>query len=141
MKYEIQVHDIQFSMIDEDGNELPNKDGSPKLFTLNPKCDASWIADSMQADWLEEWEHDIAPKSKGYSMQETMEFVRDHYLQWELIGHHTDHDAYLEFHNYRNATHFCCYPHADENSLIEGIHFIMDMHYRNKAEEEAHASL
>jgi hypothetical protein len=141
MKYEIQVHDIQFTMIDEDGNELPNKDGSPKLFTLNPKCDVSWIDDSVQADWLEEWEYDIVPKRKGYSMQETMEFVRDHFLQWELIGHHTDHDAYLEFHNYRNATHFCKYPYANESSLIEGIQFIMDMHYRNKAEGEAHASL
>ena len=80
-------------------------------------------------------------KNKKYSMGKTMKFVRDHFIQWELIGHHTDHDAYLEFHNYRNATHFCKYPYADESSLIEGIHFIMDMHYRNKAEEEAHASL
>lgn len=80
-------------------------------------------------------------KRKGYSMQETMEFVRDHFLQWELIGHHTDHDAYLEFHNYRNSTYFCKYPYADEGSLIEGIQFIMDMHYRKEAEEKAHVDV
>ena len=69
MKYEIQVHDIQFTMIDEDGNELLNKDGSPKLFTLNHKCDASWIADSMQADWLEEWDYNIVENDQKNTLQ------------------------------------------------------------------------
>lgn len=83
----------------------------------------------------------IHPEGEGYSMEETMEFVRDHFLQWELIGHHTDHDAYLEFHNYRTSEHFCKYPYRDEHSLIEGIHFIMDMHYLRGSREETDAGI
>lgn len=76
-----------------------------------------------------------------YSMSDTMRFVYDHYLQWELIGHPTEGDAYLEFYNYKNSASICTYPYAGKQSLIEGIHFIMDMHYRKQAEDKAHADV
>lgn len=53
-KYEIGVWDIRFYKIDEDGNQLLNEDGSVKLFTLKDGYDVSWVADSMESDWLEE---------------------------------------------------------------------------------------
>lgn len=136
MKYEIQVHDIQFTMIDEDGNELSNKDGSPKLFTLNSKCDASWIADSMEADWLEEWDYNIVSKNQelekhGYTALEMLLFIRDQQISWETIGNPLEGDAEIEF--FRKVGRFnvdqtlCTYPWEDKNSLIEGIMFLMDM--------------
>lgn len=141
MEHEINTWNVEFYKLDEYGNAIRNKDGSIKLFTLRDSCDCSWISDCVDDDCIEPVDCIVLPKSKGYTMGETMEFVRDHFLQWELIGHHTDHDAYLEFHNYRTSTHFCKYPYADEGSLIEGIHFIMDMHYRKEAEDKAHANV
>lgn len=39
-KYSIEVWDIQFYKVDEDGDELLNEDGSVKLFT--DKGNISW---------------------------------------------------------------------------------------------------
>ena len=56
MKYSIAVWDIQFYKVDEDGNELLNDDGSIKLFTSNRNMDFSWVAESADANELEEIE-------------------------------------------------------------------------------------
>ena len=53
-KYSIEVWDIQFYKVDEDGNELLNDDGSVKLFTQSRNIDLSWVAESVDADELEE---------------------------------------------------------------------------------------
>ena len=46
-KYSVEVWDIQFYKVDEDGNELLNEDGSVKLFTPNRDIDVSWVSDSV----------------------------------------------------------------------------------------------
>jgi len=56
MKYSMAVWDIQFYKVDEDGNELLNDDGSIKLFTGNRNMDFSWVAESADANELEEIE-------------------------------------------------------------------------------------
>lgn len=56
MKYSVEVWDIQFYKVDEDGNELLNDDGSIKLFTGNRNMDFSWVAESADANELEEIE-------------------------------------------------------------------------------------
>ena len=53
-KYSIAVWDIQFCKVDEDGNELLNEDGSVKLFTSSRNMDFSWVAESADANELEE---------------------------------------------------------------------------------------
>jgi hypothetical protein len=53
-QYSTEVWDIQFYKVDEDGNELLNDDGSVKLFTNSRNMDFSWVADSVDADELEE---------------------------------------------------------------------------------------
>ncbi len=53
-KYSIAVWDIQFYKVDEDGNELLNEDGSVKLFTSSRNMDFSWVAESADANELEE---------------------------------------------------------------------------------------
>jgi len=67
-----------------------------------------------------------------YSTEQVLDFIRDHCIQWEMIGHPSEGDAHIEFHNYENATKFCDYPYDDRNSLMEGICFIMDMHYQQE---------
>ena len=54
MKYSVAVWDIQFYKIDEDGNELLNKDGSVKMFTESRDIDLSWVADSVCEDDVKE---------------------------------------------------------------------------------------
>ena len=53
-KYSIAVWNIQFCKVDEDGNELLNDDGSVKLFTSSRNMDFSWVAESADANELEE---------------------------------------------------------------------------------------
>jgi len=53
-EYSIAVWDIQFFKVDEDGNELLNEDGSVKLFTSSHNMDFSWVAESADANELEE---------------------------------------------------------------------------------------
>jgi hypothetical protein len=55
-KYSVEVWDIQFYKVDEDGNELLNDDGSVKLFTSSRNMDFSWVAESADANELEEIE-------------------------------------------------------------------------------------
>ena len=64
-----------------------------------------------------------------YTTEETLEFIKNHCIQWETIGHPSDDDARIEFHNYENSTKYCEYPYDDRDSVLEGIWFIMDMHY------------
>lgn len=54
MKYTVEVWDIQFYKVDEDGNELLNKDGSVKMFTASRDIDLSWVADSVCEDDVNE---------------------------------------------------------------------------------------
>ena len=54
MKYSVEVWDIQFYKVDEDGNELLNKDGSVKMFTQSRDIDLSWVADSIYEDDVKE---------------------------------------------------------------------------------------
>lgn len=51
---EITVHSITFSKMDDDGNEILNKDGSVKMFTTNDNFDHSLICDLIDDDDLEE---------------------------------------------------------------------------------------
>ena len=53
-EYSIAVWDFQFYKVDEDGNELLNEDGSVKLFTSSRNMDFSWVAESADANELEE---------------------------------------------------------------------------------------
>tara|TARA_A100000164_G_scaffold193573_1_gene171822 strand:- start:144 stop:341 length:198 start_codon:yes stop_codon:yes gene_type:complete len=53
--YEICVWDLSFSLRDEDGEEVKNKDGSLKLFDA-PNLDCSWIIEGMEYKDLEERE-------------------------------------------------------------------------------------
>ena len=55
-KYSVEVWDIQFYKVDEGGNELLNDDGSVKLFTSSRNMDFSWVAESADANELEEIE-------------------------------------------------------------------------------------
>ena len=53
-EYDISVWNIQFCKIDEDGNELKNKDGSVKLFELKREHDCSFIAEGTRHEDLTE---------------------------------------------------------------------------------------
>tara|TARA_R110002049_G_scaffold103921_1_gene250270 strand:- start:58 stop:237 length:180 start_codon:yes stop_codon:yes gene_type:complete len=55
-KYSVEVWDIQFYKIDENGDELLNDDGSIKLFTGNHNMDCSYLAEGVDDDDLEEIE-------------------------------------------------------------------------------------
>tara|TARA_R100001377_G_scaffold69070_1_gene44348 strand:+ start:159 stop:338 length:180 start_codon:yes stop_codon:yes gene_type:complete len=55
-KYSIEVWDIQFYKVDEDGNELLNEDGSTKLFTEGGNMDVSYLAEHLTDDDLFEME-------------------------------------------------------------------------------------
>jgi len=55
-KYSIEVWDIQFYKVDEDGNELLNEDGSTKLFTEGGNMDVSYLAKHLTDDDLFEME-------------------------------------------------------------------------------------
>lgn len=67
-----------------------------------------------------------------YSTDQVLDFIRDHCIQWEMIGFPEDDDARIEFHNYENSTKYCDYPYDNRNSVIEGIWFIMDMHHKSE---------
>ena len=54
MKYSVEVWDIQFYKVDEDGNELLNDDGSVKMFTESRNIDLSWVADSIYENDVKE---------------------------------------------------------------------------------------
>lgn len=51
--YSVEVWNIQFYKVDEDGNELLNDDGSVKLFSPTRNIDVSWISDFV-------YEEDVA---------------------------------------------------------------------------------
>ncbi len=53
MKYSVELWDIQFYKVDEDGNELLNDDGSVELFTPTRNIDLSWISDSVDEEDVE----------------------------------------------------------------------------------------
>ena len=52
-KYSIEVWNVQFYKVDDDGNELLNADGSVKLFDA-PKLDMSHFAEYVDDDDLAE---------------------------------------------------------------------------------------
>ena len=51
MKYHINVWDVTFYKVDDDGNALRNEDGSVRLFH-NPDMDCSHISEWLE--WVEE---------------------------------------------------------------------------------------
>jgi len=53
-KYSVEVWDIQFYKVDENGDELLNDDGSVKLFSPTRDIDVSWISDSVYEEDVEE---------------------------------------------------------------------------------------
>ncbi len=52
-KYSVELWDIQFYKVDENGDELLNDDGSVKLFSPTRDIDVSWISDYV-------YEEDVA---------------------------------------------------------------------------------
>tara|TARA_Y100000114_G_scaffold156346_1_gene183237 strand:- start:1442 stop:1624 length:183 start_codon:yes stop_codon:yes gene_type:complete len=53
--YDICVWDVRFCLMDDDGNELKNDDGTVKLFHLNDDSDVSFIAEGTEyKDLVEE---------------------------------------------------------------------------------------
>ena len=53
-EYSIAVWDIQFYKVAEDGNPLTDNKGNVQLFTSSRNMDFSWVADSVDANELEE---------------------------------------------------------------------------------------
>mgnify|MGYP000088090719 CR=1 FL=1 len=53
-QYSIAVWDIQFYKVAEDGNPLTDNKGNVQLFTSSRNMDFSWVADSVDANELEE---------------------------------------------------------------------------------------
>ena len=54
-KLSIGVWDLTFYLMDDDGEEVLNNDGTVKMFDA-PELDLSWIVDSVEFDDLEELE-------------------------------------------------------------------------------------
>jgi hypothetical protein len=144
MKYEIQIHDIQFTKIDEDGNEMLNDDGSTRIFTTkNSVNDLLYgVAESMEDEYLVDWHYEIVPKESKqdkYSVDDMVDFIHDHNIghrskgmmgNGEIIVYDTENDAVL-----------CTYPWDDSNAMIEAVSFLMDMHFQKLAEEKANANV
>tara|TARA_R110002012_G_scaffold232454_1_gene405250 strand:- start:559 stop:747 length:189 start_codon:yes stop_codon:yes gene_type:complete len=54
MAKNLEVWDITFCKVDDDGEPLLNKDGSVKLFQdTNRKFDFSWLSDAIDDDLVE----------------------------------------------------------------------------------------
>ena len=53
-KYSIEVWDIQFYKVDEDGNPLTDNKGNVQLFTEGGNMDLSYVAEHVTDDEL--WE-------------------------------------------------------------------------------------
>lgn len=53
-KHSVEVWDVRFYIIDEDGDELRNDDGSVKLFTPTRAIDLSWVSDFVYEEDVEE---------------------------------------------------------------------------------------
>tara|TARA_R100000808_G_scaffold22336_1_gene48551 strand:+ start:203 stop:388 length:186 start_codon:yes stop_codon:yes gene_type:complete len=54
-KYDdVQIVNILFKLVDNDGNVLRNKDGSEKLFQPNASCFLEHISEGFTPDMLEE---------------------------------------------------------------------------------------
>ena len=53
-KYSVEVWDIQFYKVDENGDELLNDDGSVKLFSPTRDIDVSWVSDFVYEEDVEE---------------------------------------------------------------------------------------
>ena len=54
-KLSIGVWDLTFYLMDDDGEEVLNNDGTVKMFDA-PELDCGWIVDSVEFDDLEELE-------------------------------------------------------------------------------------
>lgn len=54
-EYTIGVWDLTFYLMDDDGAEVLNNDGTVKMFDA-PKLDWGWLIDSVEFDDLEELE-------------------------------------------------------------------------------------
>ena len=57
MKYHINVWDVTFCKIDEDGNTLMGEDGKVQLFHA-PKMDCSHICDFIEEEDLDYYEEE-----------------------------------------------------------------------------------
>jgi hypothetical protein len=55
-QYSIAVWDLTFYKVAEDGNPLTDNKGNVQLFTSSRNMDFSWVADSVDANELEEIE-------------------------------------------------------------------------------------
>lgn len=55
-QYSIAVWDLTFYKVAEDGNPLTDNRGNVQLFTSSRNMDFSWVADSVDANELEEIE-------------------------------------------------------------------------------------
>ena len=55
-EYSIAVWDLTFYKVAEDGNPLTDNKGNVQLFTSSRNMDFSWVADSVDANELEEIE-------------------------------------------------------------------------------------
>jgi hypothetical protein len=143
-KYEIQIHDIQFTKIDEDGNEMLNDDGSTRIFTTkNSANDILYgVAESMEDEYLIDWHYEIVPKESKqdkYSADEMVDFIHEH-----NIGHHSTGmmgNGEIIVYDTENDAILCKYPWEDSNVMIEAVAFLMDMHYQKLAEEKANANV
>ena len=140
-KYEIQVHDIQFTKIDEDGNEMLNDDGSTRIFTVkNSSNDLLFgVAESMEDEYLVDWHYEVVPKESKqdkYSVDDMVDFIHEH-----NIGHHSTGEmgnGQIIVYDTENDAILCKYPWEDSNAMIEAVTFLMDMHLQKQAEERTH---
>ena len=71
------------------------------------------------------------PKQPAYTPEEVMDFILSNQIGWNRMGNPLEGNAVIEFIRITPKWHtdqtLCFYPWDDENSLLEGIYFIMDM--------------
>ena len=129
-KYEIQIHDIQFTKIDEDGNEMLNDDGSVRFFTTKSSVNDCFfgVAESMEDEWLEDWHYEVIPKETKqdkYTVDQILDYIHDN-----NIGHRSRGmmgKGEIELYNTENDGILCTYPWDDTNVMIDAVSFLMDL--------------
>ena len=80
-------------------------------------------------------EESEAPKEPAYTPEEVLLFITANQIGWNRIGSPLEADGVIEFIRITPKWHtdqtLCFYPWDDENSLLEGIYFLMDMDKAN----------
>lgn len=102
---------------------------------IESSADVRWSQWKLHTHQMRFTEQKPEECNDAYGAEETLNFIRDKEITWELFGSPKDGDGVIQF--YHKSSKLAVYPWECKNCLMEGLAFLMDMEDRFKKQENA----